>query len=437
MLAGFPALAPLRRLLAAPLLPAARLLLAARLLPAASRLLATPLVLLPTATILAVLLAAPSAHAQTNWFTCSYQNVPLCSEKTELSAGGLSDFNRFRLTSEPTFGQFSIEIAYEQLLTFRQHKNDLVPGIGDGIEPGGGEWLDLQWTIVDEEHVLWRHRLDRLNITWRPNRRLEFSAGRQAVSWATTLFLTPADPFTPFDPADPFRVFRAGVDALRARVYPNALSEIDVVVRPTKSDFLGEEMTALARGLTAWKGWEVSGWGGSLYGDTSGAFGLAGDLAGMAVRGEGVVRRVDENTVFRGSIGIDRQLNVNGKDLFLLLEYQHDGLAAASAEEYLDLFRTDPFIRGELQVLGRNETAVQASYQLHPLWGISAMWLWNLNDRSTLIGPSFSHSASDEATVSGGAFFGFGDDEPTEGRPLPSEYGLAGATLWVSASLFF
>jgi len=430
VLAGFPALAPLRRLLAAPLLPAARLL------PTTSRLLATPRVLLPTATILAVLLAAPSAHAQTNWFTCYYQNVPLWSEKTELSAGGLSDFNRFRLTTEPTFGQFSIEVAYEQLLTLRQHES-VVPGFGGGIEPSGGEWLDLQWTIVDEDHVLWRHRFDRLNLTWRPNRRLEFSAGRQAVSWATTLFLTPADPFTPFDPADPFRVFRAGVDALRARVYPNALSEIDVVVRPTKNDYLGEEMTALARGLTAWKGWEVSGWGGSLYGDTSGAFGLAGDLAGMAVRGEGVVRRVDENTVFRGSIGIDRQLNVNGKDLFLLLEYQHDGLAAASADEYLDLFRTDPFIRGELQVLGRNETAVQASYQLHPLWGISAMWLWNLNDRSTLIGPSFSHSASDEATVSGGAFFGFGDDEPTEGRPLPSEYGLAGATLWVSASLFF
>jgi hypothetical protein len=380
--------------------------------------------------------APPPAHAQSNWFSCYYQNVPLWSQETELSAGGLSDFNRFRVTSEPSFGQFSIEAAYEQLLTFRQHES-VAPGFAGGIVASGGEWLKLQWTIVDEEHVLWRHRFDRLNLTWRPNRSLEFSAGRQAVSWATTLFLTPADPFTPFDPADPFRVFRAGVDALRARIYPGTLSEIDIVVRPTKNDYLDEELTALARGLTVWKNWEVSGWGGSLYGDASGAFGLAGDLVGMAVRSEGVVRRIDEDTVFRGSIGIDRQIGVRGKDMYLVVEYQHDGLAAAGADDYLDLFRTDPFIRGELQVLGRDETAVQASYQIHPLWGIAAMWLWNLNDKSTLIGPSFSLSASDEATVSGGAFFGFGDDEPTEERPLPSEYGLAGVSLWVSASVYF
>jgi hypothetical protein len=37
----------------------------------------------------------------------------------------------------------------------------------------------------------------------------------------------------------------------------------------------------------------------------------------------------------------------------------------------------------------------------------------------------------------GGIFFGFGDDQPTEGRPLPSEYGLAGTTGFASVSVFF
>jgi hypothetical protein len=325
-------------------------------------------------------------------------------------------------------------VAYEQAVTFRQNRrdNDQV-----GLVPGGGEWLDLQWTIADEDHVLWRHRFDRLNLSWRPSERVELVAGRQTVSWATTLFLTPADPFTPFDPADPFRVFRAGVDAIRARIYPNALSEIDFVVRPTKNDHVGEELTVLGRGLTTLGGWEVSGWAGSLYGEASGAFAAAGSLGAFAVRGEGVLRRLDERTVFRGSLGVDRYLSVGDKDMFLVFEYQHDGLAAGSAEEYPRLFRTDPFVRGELQVLGRDETAFQVSYQIHPLWGIATLALWNLNDKSVLLTPSFSYSLSNEASVAGGVFFGFGEAEPTQARPLPSEYGLAGTTGYASVSVYF
>ena len=107
-------------------------------------------------------------------------------------------------------------------------------------------------------------------MAWQPNDAVEVSVGRQAVSWGTTLFLTPADPFIPFSPADPFRVYRGGIDAARARIYPGPLSEIDVVFRPSRT-LVGEETTALARGLTTWRNWEVSGWGGTLYGDAAGA----------------------------------------------------------------------------------------------------------------------------------------------------------------------
>lgn len=384
--------------------------------------------------LLASLAAGEIGHAQETWLTGYYQNVPLWSQSSELSEGGASDFNRIRLTTAPVLGQFAIEVAYEQVATFRANPTD---GVFVGAVPSGGEWLDLQWTLVDDEHLLWQHRFDRLEVSWRPNRKVELSVGRQAVSWATTLFLTPADPFSPFNPADPFRVFRAGVDTARVRLYPNALSEVDLVVRPTDNEYLGEEMTTLGRGMAVVRNWEVSGWGGSLYGDVTGAFGAAGAIGGLAVRGEGVVRRVDEQTVFRGTIGFDRQVAVKGKDLYFVLEYQHDGLAAPSAEDYVALFQTRPFLRGELQVLGRDETAFQASYQIHPLWSLSGMWLWNLNDMSRLLSPSFAYSAGDEVSVSGGVFFGFGDDEVSLALPLPSEYGAVGTTLFFSVSFFF
>ena len=81
------------------------------------------------------------------------------------------------------------------------------------------------------------------------------------------------------------------------------------------------------------------------------------------MRGEAVLRRLEDLLVFRGTIGLDRQLQVGGRDLTLLVEYQRDGLGAARPDEYRDLLESDTFLRGEHQVLGRDEAVVQASYQ--------------------------------------------------------------------------
>ena len=111
--------------------------------------------------------------------------------------------------------------------------------------------------------------------------------------------------------------------------------------------------------------------------------------------------------------------------------------AASNPDDYLDLVQSDPFLRGELQVLGRDETVLQGAYQLYPLWNLSALWVYNVHDQSSLVSPSFSYSVSNEASLSGGVFFGFGDDESTQARPLPSEYGLTGTTAFVSLSWYF
>jgi hypothetical protein len=380
------------------------------------------------------LLLAAGASAQTRLVTGYYQNVPLVAGASELFPGGFLDFNRVRFASAPSFGQVSIEVAYEHVLTFRENESE--PGPFVGAVPGGGEWLDLQWTIEEGEHVLWQHRFDRLNVTWTPAPELQLQAGRQAVSWATTLFLTPADPFSPFDPADPFREFRAGIDAARVRLYPGPLSEIDFVVRPTETA-VGEELTVLGRGLTTWRNWEISGWAGSLYGDLSGAFAGSGSIGSWAVRGEAVIRDDGEDAVLRASVGIDRRFTVLKRDLLMLVEYQRDGFGAADPEDYPAVFESDPYRRGELQVLGRDEIAFQSSYQVHPLWSLSGLVLWNLSDGSALLSPSFSFSTSDETTLSGGLFLGAGADEPETGKPLPSEYGAISAIAYVSLSLFF
>ena len=380
------------------------------------------------------ILGAVSAHAQSRWLTGYLQTVPLFSGATDLTDSSVTGFGRFRLSTRPVVGALSFEAAYEHGLTLRQRVAG--DGLGLGVIPSGGEWLELEWTVAQEEHVRWRHRFDRLNVVWSPTRAMELSAGRQAVSWGTTLFLTPADPFLPFSPADPFRQFRGGVDAARVRLYPSPLSQVDVVVRPTRTD-VGEEVTALGRGLATWRNWELSAWGGSLYGDVAAAFGAAGGLGAWAVRGEGVVRAIDGTVVFRGAIELDRILQMRGRDLFLIVEYQRDNLAAADPSEYLEIVLSSPFRRGEFQVLGRDETVFQASYQFHPLWSLGGLWLWNLNDRSALLAPSVAYSAGDEVSIAGGVYFGIGESAVTPERPLPSEFGLSGTTGYASISWFF
>ena len=345
------------------------------------------------------------------------------------------DFNRFRVMVDSVWKGLAFEFAYEQVATFRKSDDVSLGPLGE--IPGGSEWVDLHWTMVEDEHFSWEHRFDRLKVSWKPTNSVELAAGRQSVSWATTLLLTPSDPFSPFSPADPFREFRSGVDAVRVRVYPGALSEVDIVVRPTRHDSLGDELTIAGRGMTTWNNWEVSGWGGSVYGDIASAFGFVGSFAGWSIRSESVFRRLDNDVVFRGTIGVDKRVNPFGRELYMIAEYQRDGLGVASPVEYETLLQSKPFYRGELQVLGRDEFALQSMYQINALLSVSTLGLWNLNDGSALVSPSFSYSMSDEASITGGVFLGLGDDAHTPTMAFSSEYGAIPTTLYFSFSLFF
>ena len=382
---------------------------------------------------------ATPAAAQSSWLTGYVLTVPLVSGSTALSDGAAANFNRFRLSTEQALGPLVFEAAYEHAVTFQRNATSPALGLGGLADiQSGGEWFDLQGTITrhDQEHVRWRHRFDRLAVAWAPAEALELSVGRQAISWGTTQILTPADPFPAFSPTDPFQVFRAGVDAARLRFYPGPLSEIDVVFRPSRTD-AGEEVTALARGLVTWRNWGLSAWGGSLYGDPAGAVGATGGIGPWAVHFEAVVRDYRGTVVGRGAVGTFRLFQVAGRDLSVAAEYQRDGRGADGPDEILAVLGSREFRRGEYQVFGRNEAAVSAAYQVHPLWSVTAAAIWNLDDRSALVFPGFSWSLSNEASLAGGVFAGVGPGDPAPDRPLPSIYGLAGLTGYLSLTWFF
>ena len=373
-------------------------------------------------------------------------NVATGSLEGPLSPAGATDLQRVRLMADPSLGPIDLDLAYEQAL--RIATDSELTGVLStslGRAQTGTEWLPLQGTIAEGEHASWTHRVDRLSATIPLGELVELSAGREAVSWATTLFLTPADPFAPFDPADPFRAYRAGVDVLRARAYPGTFTELDAVVRPAE---VGDEttLTAVARGGTRLGPWQLGAWAGAVHDRAAAAASATVTAGGTAFRGEATVRHEAGGTVWRAAVGADRNLSLLGRDLYLAAEYQYDGFGASSGREIVQTVRSDAYRRGELQVLGRHEVALQASWQATPLLAAEGLVLWNASDGSLLVSPAASVSLSNEIEGRAGAYLGFGAETlPPPPGPLgselpdlpASEYGVVPTSLYVSVSAWF
>jgi len=386
----------------------------------------------------AVLLTVPAPLAGQHLGSVSGYSltVPTASGSGDLSEGGLALLQQLRFMGRPAWGPVALEFAYQQNLQLRQN---VAAGLsGTVFVPTSSKWLPLQWTIVDDDHVTWEHGFDRLALE-AGGRAWDGTVGRQAISWATTLFLTPADPFAPFDPSDPFRVYRAGVDAARVRYYPGPLSEVDMVVRLADTDS-GTTVTALARGRTTWGETDVSAWAGLVFDRPGVAVGATRSVGGVQLRGEISLREDPDSgaAAVRLAVGVDNRFDVAGRDLYVVVEYQHDDFGASDPDDLTRVFRSEPFQDGEMQVLGKDEVAAQGSWQIHPLWNVSLLTLINLRDGSGLVVPAGTYSVGTDITVGGGMFFSYGDGAiDLLSGTVGSEYGIVPVTGYLSATWFF
>jgi hypothetical protein len=366
-----------------------------------------------------------------------YLHAAAVSEDSPLAPGGALDVQRLRLMTRPVWGRVRFDLAWETTLTLRTDQVALGRGF-EGREPAA-PWLDLQGTLVDRHRVGWTHGMDRLNVALPLGEWGRVTVGRQTVSWATTLYFTPADPFVPFDPADPFREYRAGVDALRGVVFTGPFSEVEAVLRPAPAPGGGESWTALVRGQRLLEGWELSGWAGMLHDEAAVAAATAGSLGETGIRLEGSVRRQDGETVARVAAGVDRLLEFRERDLRLVAEVQHDGFGAARAEDLLGTAMSDAAARGELSVLGRDALLLNGSWQVHPLASLSLLTLSSLRDGSTLLSPGLTWSLADEVSLRLGGYAGIGPGAGSAGDLplLRSEHGATPLIGFAALSVFF
>ena len=360
--------------------------------------------------------------------------VASSATESELVDGGTTFLGRGRLMIAATRGPLTVDAAYEHVVA-RQPRGVgfAITAAGDGT--GTGDWLGADWEIASSAETGWRHRFDRLGLGFSAGP-VEITVGRQAISWATTLFLSPADPFAPFDPSDPFREYRGGVDAVRLQAFTGPFTEVEVVVRATETA-LGTTTSALARAQTSTRGWALGGWAGVVHDEAAAAVFTTGAVGSTAVRAEVALREGPSGGAkLRGAFGLDRFFTPGGKDVYLLAEIQYDGFGAEDSSGLLEVAMSNPFTRGDMQALGRWTLAGRITYQIHPLVGLDALALMNGDDRSALLAPGVNWSATSAASVRLGAFTGLGVSTvlPTA---LGSEYGAIPALGYVALSWYF
>lgn len=390
-------------------------------------------------TLLTLLLAAPGSPlaAQVFELTGYALGVGTWADESALGPSGATLLGRLRLMAVGDLGPVETDIAYEHVASRTPMGGGLSITTPGGEGAGSGDWLGTDWELRSTTRSQWRHRFDRLALSVAAGP-VEVTAGRQAISWATTLFLTPADPFAPFDPSDPFREYRGGVDAVRLRGFPGPFTEVEAVVRAADTP-QGSRITALARGQTSRSGWAFGAWAGVVHEEAAGAVFATGAAGATAVRAEATLRHgADEaETVLRVALGADRNFLVDGKDLFLVTELQYDGWGATGSSDLLDVVTSKWFSRGEMQVLGRWSGALQAGYQAHPLVSLDALVLANLRDGSVLLAPGLGWSATEHMSVRLGAFAGTGPGGLEPDSWLASEYGSIPILGYASLSWFF
>lgn len=363
-------------------------------------------------------------------------NVAELTAAGPFGPGGLTDLQRARLMMTPRAGPVRLDLAYEHTVHYQAREGSDVAALTLGAPAVLGDWLPLDGTIHRDAHVRWRHRLDRLSAQAERGS-VRLTVGRQAISWATMLLLTPTDPFAPFDPSDPFREYRAGVDAVRGTIFAGPFTELDAVIRPAQ--FAGSTtITALGRARTTHASWDVSAWGGVLHDHAAAALGVARSVGGWGVRAAAALRHGPTGgAALRAAAGVQRRLTFIGRDLYVNVEYQHDGLGAATGSDLIAVATSAPFRRGELQVLGRQVAAGEATYQLHPLLAVQLLALWDAGDGSVLLAPAASLSASDEVTLRAGLFLGAGPSGLTLLGAPASEFGALPRVGYVSLAAFF
>ena len=295
----------------------------------------------------------------------------------------------------------------------------------------------LDWSYDGRRSHL---NFDRLNLQY-ASPRLNIKVGRQPVNLAATFFFTPNDFFSPFAVQTFYRTYKPGVDAMRADIQLQELSQLSLIAvlgytvniandAGWSNQPDGGRTSYIARASTVIADFELAIVAGVVRRDHM----IGGDLQGELFDWLGV--RAEGHYIFP-----DAPLQNNHAELALGLEHRWESSLTLRAEQFFHgsgVTRTGAYNllasgRGLYQT--RHYTAAGASYEFTPLLTGDLAAIYNWVDDSGLLALYAVYSLSDESEAVFSANVPMG--ERSAGAAISSEFGLYPVVLSFEMRSYF
>jgi hypothetical protein len=299
----------------------------------------------------------------------------------------------------------------------------------------------LEWSFSNKKYI--HAAIDRFNVRWSKDR-IDLILGRQPINLATTFYFSPNDFFAPFSAQSFYRVYKPGVDAVRAEVRLDNLSQLSLISvlgyrqEPDKDTGWSNSPTRsrssyIGRVSTIFKDFEWVLLGGTVRDMTVIGGSLQGDfLQWLGIRSEGHISYPDDpqrESHTELSVGLEHYWENN---LEVRLEYFYHGSGFGAVSDYAYMLADS---KGGNVYLGRNYTALGVGYEFTPLLNAQMSLIANLEDSSGLCSFNAVYSLSNEAELALNLGIPFG--KKPDGFNIRSEFGLSPYSLNMEVRYYF
>jgi hypothetical protein len=227
--------------------------------------------------------------------------------------------------------------------------------------------------------------------------KFEATVGRQRINWAINLVWTPNDIFNAFNYFDFDYAERPGCDAVLLEYFTGMTSSLQIGFKMDAND---EITSALMYKFNRWN-YDFQAFSGVMTGDWVAGAGWSGDIKGAGFTGELSYFHpyedfADTNGVLVGSVSANYTFK---NSLFINASYLYNSDGTTGPAGYGTALSLYADISAKNFTLARHSLYAGIGYPITPLVRADLSAIFNPNDKSGFIGPSFDISLTNDVSL--------------------------------------